>query len=75
MNIIYIHLQDPAQNLICQMAKLLTIDLQQMEGTPSGPEHTTSVILDITLLVYMVQEEESAVHLESGIGIGTPCGV
>ena len=75
MNIVYIHLQDPAQNLICQMAKLLTIDLQQMQGTLSGPEHTTSVILVITLLAYMVPKEESAVHLESGIGIGTPCGV
>ena len=43
-----------------------------MESTLSGPEHTTSVILDITLLVYMAQEEESAVHQESGIGIGNP---
>ena len=57
------------------MAKLLIIDLQQMESTLSGPEHTTSVILDITLPVYMAQKQESAVHLESGIGIGTPCGV
>ena len=57
------------------MAKLLTIDLQQMQSTLSRPEHTTSVTLDITLPVYMVPEEESAVHLESGIGIGTPCGV
>ena len=46
-----------------------------MESTLSGPEHTTSVILDIILPVYMAQEEESAVHQESGIGIGTPCGV
>ena len=63
-----IYLYEPAQLKHCQMAELVTTDLQTMESSLHGPELSTTVIMDMPFPVHQGLTENSVT--QQGIGVG-----